>query len=690
MSAGPFSLVVIPSRTEAAQRLAHEFRDAGFCVALQDAPLSSEERVRERALAGRVIMVWTPGDKRDADLEATAIAAAKFGTLLNVGVAGGAAPQSLVTVDIEPWVQGNASLRATLEAGLEFWVEEPSSAAPAAEPPIVEDGIDKDALEKDFFKAIQADGDELRDVVSAVVEWSEWEGRPPAQAQIYVDSLLERAPKPQDVVSAAVAGPLSRLHRLSATLALARGEHARANTAALAALSTARAAFGDADGRLTPVLEIAAQCATAAGLNALAYVEEAEAIRSGELTPDLGKRGGKSANAELIEIKVHFATNRALEQGADPRLVESYGHEISPTLTFGEIEVTVEREPHLVEAADDLGKLLQISFDLGEGVGGAIELGEVAPISGMEEWLERVAARAAGEAPEALLYIHGFAQSFEAGLMGAARLGSRLAMQDKAVVHYAWPSEGKKDRYGRDRSQLSDPTLMLGLYDVIDRVTKTLSGGVLNIVAHSLGNQFLLDALAVATKAASRHSVRHIVFASPDLPAGALENVDQLIAPMAKSLTVYASNRDRALKWLSKKINQTERAGASVLPKRPDVEFDTIDTTESPAGFWGHSDYVEAAINDLRGLLWHDQTASQRPWIEPVSNHSRAFKLLKGKMYGAQLQLHLVASLSARAVGLKTARENVEKRLKDLSMVKDQPDVMRLLVVKEQLSRMSR
>lgn len=220
---------------------------------------------------------------------------------------------------------------------------------------------------------------------------------------------------------------------------------------------------------------------------------------------------------------------------------------------------------------------------------------------------------AAARRNEALLYVHGFANSFADAAYRTAQFAYDLtdADHDVAPLMFSWPSDPNKVNYfgAADRAWSAGQQLARLLIQVSD----TTGGGVVHIVAHSRGAQVLgiaLHELRVAGLMTVRPDgslgprFNQIVLAAPDIRASDFES---LILPAVASrhqVTNYVASNDEALK-LAKRINAGPRAGDSGSGVVLVEGVETIDVSAVKAGAVGHSDFAESkrVLSDIAAQL---------------------------------------------------------------------------------------
>jgi esterase/lipase superfamily enzyme len=203
----------------------------------------------------------------------------------------------------------------------------------------------------------------------------------------------------------------------------------------------------------------------------------------------------------------------------------------------------------------------------------------------------------------ALVFVHGFNTSFEEALYRTAQIVWDLKYQGVPVL-FTWPSRGQVADYLYDRDSA------LGARDAFVAVLKRLKdqGKRINILAHSMGNFLVLDALATHQHEARELGLAELMMAAPDVDRDHFKGIAPAVRAVTSGMTLYASSADRAL-WLSKKA-------AGHIPRAGDVpaggpiivpQVDSIDVTSVGAEILGFNHAVVAQqpsiLNDVRILI---------------------------------------------------------------------------------------
>ena len=214
-----------------------------------------------------------------------------------------------------------------------------------------------------------------------------------------------------------------------------------------------------------------------------------------------------------------------------------------------------------------------------------------------EDWL-----RLAKEKPAdtALIFVHGFNVSFDDAVYRLAQVVWDLQYSGLSVL-YAWSSKGGGVAdYGYDRE--SALVAREGFSKVLSKITNDVGVKRIFVIAHSMGNSIVLDALPNANV-----PVEQLIMAAPDVDRTLFSRSIPRLRAIVKGLTLYASSKDRALR-ASAMIARFPRAGD--VPKEGPViltGLDTIDVSAIGDEFLGlnHSEFAtnRAIMNDIKLLI---------------------------------------------------------------------------------------
>ncbi len=207
-------------------------------------------------------------------------------------------------------------------------------------------------------------------------------------------------------------------------------------------------------------------------------------------------------------------------------------------------------------------------------------------------------------ADEAIVFVHGFNTSFDDSVFRFAQIVWDLKYEGLPVL-FSWASRGAVLDYQYDReSALIGREAFLNLLENL-RDKHRIS--TVHIIAHSMGNFLVLDALAHQQRS-SNAILGQLIMAAPDVDSDQfVQNVSN-VKPFFRGLTLYASSADKAL--------ASSRVLAGGVPRAGDVPSDgpiimpgleTIDVTALGEELFGlnHTTFAQSRplMNDIKILL---------------------------------------------------------------------------------------
>lgn len=357
----------------------------------------------------------------------------------------------------------------------------------------------------------------------------------------------------------------------------------------------------------------------------------------------------------MMTFRIHFATNRAFEprDGGGVRFKAEINQPIACEFRVGRAEVEVRgrgerREYRLNEksvqiyperrmrsdadcqAVVDGGELpAELAYPKARAM--AREIAESRERFGSTEMFAELQADMQANACDALLYIHGFNNTFADAIEAAAELADRYAQAGKAlrVVLFSWPSEGKlfpPTRYFDDRTaaRLSAMALARALARLRDLIEEFARDGRacnqrLHVMAHSMGNYALRFAVNdLINKYADGRPLpvfENVFLMAADADDDALEldlNVAKLqpLGRIAQHIHVYHSKGDIALRvsdWTKGNPNRLGAGGPRSMPKVDDrvVAIDCREVDDTPGDNGKHNYFRRRAevVADVAAVL---------------------------------------------------------------------------------------
>ncbi len=302
----------------------------------------------------------------------------------------------------------------------------------------------------------------------------------------------------------------------------------------------------------------------------------------GEDAPDLP---GSLPEGDFESNTIYYATNRAAGGESD---AARYFDDGRGDLALGRATVTLPASPGPV----DVSKLRQVHpMDRGAW---ARDMTEAAPKS-------------------VLLYIPDAATGFEQAARQAALLTRSLGGVDLPIL-FSWPASATSLDYMADSAAAGasardlDRLLSL-LSDLPDRPR-------LHLLARGMGAQALAGALErIALRRGADDSSRfdQVVFAVPDMDAERFTDLLPDLHPLAKRITLYASDRDWGMQKALRMFGPTLRAGWGGEATLTDPALDSVDLSARPGDLLSDP----GMLSDLAMLLWRDVPPDQRCGLVP-------------------------------------------------------------------------
>ena len=202
----------------------------------------------------------------------------------------------------------------------------------------------------------------------------------------------------------------------------------------------------------------------------------------------------------------------------------------------------------------------------------------------------------------AFVFIHGFKTSFDDAAYRTAQLAYDLNFEGVPIL-YSWPSKDNLLAYRDDRREADRSWRHLQYF--VERVARESGALRIHLIAHSMGNQLLVNALdGLGRQPEIKPLFDNVVMAAPDVDAKTFTEHNWAgIRDAAKRFTLYASSDDWALK-VSRELNDFVRLGEAgrtlvVIPGLDTVDASGIDTNEL-----GHSYYhCKKLMDDLQLLM---------------------------------------------------------------------------------------
>jgi len=196
----------------------------------------------------------------------------------------------------------------------------------------------------------------------------------------------------------------------------------------------------------------------------------------------------------------------------------------------------------------------------------------------------------------ALIFVHGFDNTFEDALFRTAQIVWDLQYPGLAVL-FSWASEGDLDGYVYDlnSSDLARPAFI----SLLQSLKQKFGVEKVQIIAHSMGNKLVLDALSSYSETLNPDKVASLIMAAPDVDRDNFIQMIPKVQKITQDMTLYASSADKALQ-ASRIPAKVPRAGD--VPKEGPVilpNLETIDVTAVGDEIFGLDHSVFATNRDI-------------------------------------------------------------------------------------------
>lgn len=185
---------------------------------------------------------------------------------------------------------------------------------------------------------------------------------------------------------------------------------------------------------------------------------------------------------------------------------------------------------------------------------------------------------------EAVIFVHGFNNTFEEGLLRITQLAHDFDLPGVAV-HYSWPSAGNPLGYAYDRD--SGLYARDGLEELIEEV-KAAGARQIVVVAHSMGSMLVMETLRqkeIGNPGSVLRDIDGVILISPDLDIQLFRAQVRRIGKLPKAFGIFVSKRDRVLSLSARLTGQKDRLGnVGSVEEVSDLDVTIIDVTEFSKG----------------------------------------------------------------------------------------------------------
>lgn len=213
---------------------------------------------------------------------------------------------------------------------------------------------------------------------------------------------------------------------------------------------------------------------------------------------------------------------------------------------------------------------------------------------------------AGSEGRQALVFVHGFNVTFKDAARRAAQLAWDLEFPGPPAL-YSWPSAGRIDplSYLRDSEVVRHTRAHLVAF--LEEVAAKSGAEQIHLIAHSMGNRVLTEALrtiALGMPPGSAPHFHEVILTAPDIAVGEFRQLAAEMRRASRRVTLYASANDKALR-ASQRINGFPRAGDAGANLVVLGGVETIDASEADTDLFSLGHSVFATRRSILADLFH-------------------------------------------------------------------------------------
>lgn len=184
---------------------------------------------------------------------------------------------------------------------------------------------------------------------------------------------------------------------------------------------------------------------------------------------------------------------------------------------------------------------------------------------------------------EAVIFVHGFNNTFTEGLYRIAQLHHDLEVPGVAV-HYSWPSAAEPLGYVYDRD-----SVMFARKGLEQLIRETIAAGATRVilVAHSMGSFLTMEVLRDLAQSEGRvpPQIAGVALMSPDIDVEVFRMQAKDIGQLPQPFIIFGSDRDRVLRLSALITGQRGRLGSlDSVTDLSDLEVTYVDVAAFSSG----------------------------------------------------------------------------------------------------------
>jgi esterase/lipase superfamily enzyme len=342
------------------------------------------------------------------------------------------------------------------------------------------------------------------------------------------------------------------------------------------------------------------------------------ATSTGIVTGSALAGASSSSDVELASVvSVFFATDRkpgpAAGGGEDP-----FGRERAEAMSYGIVKVSIPATHHAGQLEAPLS-FVRVKFL--ENAKKHVLLLSSDRLDPPAFFSRMKAAVSSAERPDALIFVHGFNNTFSDAARRTAQIAFDVGFQGVPVL-FSWASRGSPTPLGYSADSQTIQWSRGNLERFLEDVLVSTDAQRIYLIGHSMGTQALTTACVALfqRRPELRHRIKEVILAAPDIDAGIFRrDIAPAMVRIGAPVTIYASSQDRTMS-LSKLAAAYARVGdvTDGLVLVPGIE--TIDATPIDTGFLGHSTFAEARelLTDWNYIVSQSLRAKDRAGLRQV------------------------------------------------------------------------
>lgn len=330
---------------------------------------------------------------------------------------------------------------------------------------------------------------------------------------------------------------------------------------------------------------------------------------------------------KYISVRVFYGTSRLPSGSPSPDVF--YGYRRANEIQLGECKVTIPKGHRIGTLESPSVLRLQFRQDPEEHV----VLYRVTPCPAGQFFVNLRLAVTQARRHECLVFVHGFNVSFADAARRTAQIAHDLAFEGTPIF-YSWPSRGRLSLAGYRHDANNVKWAVPHLVTFLNEVSYRSGAETIHLIAHSMGNQVLADALAALAsqfRETSRPRFTEVVLTAPDIDADVFTEMAELFRRAAKRVTLYASSNDLALGFSKRYQGNYPRAGDSGKKIVIVRGVDTIDASRVDTNLIGHFYYADnkSVLSDIFSLVTHGDPPGERFGLLPQTSDRGLYWLFR-------------------------------------------------------------